>query len=122
MKLAKSDDEPVVHRPCLKTLLEEDVQSLLRPHDRTRVLERDRLVALGDAAHGLVEQVGDHEDAELRDRVGTAFGQPGDRVLPAGPPRVQADDYVERRQDRERNREPEHPRILTDAAGEANKP
>ena len=76
MKLAKSIMNAVAHRPRLHAALEEQARALLEVDDRARVRERGRGVALGDSAHGLVQDVRDHEQRQLQQRVGAALRQP----------------------------------------------
>src|SRR4029078_13717056 len=112
----------MAHGPALDALLHEEVERFLGRHDRPRVLEGNRLVGLRDSAQGLVAQVGEHEDPELQDRVRTPPREPFENVLPAGALGPNARYDIDDRQDRERNREPEHPSILTIVTADVKNP
>ena len=105
MKLAKSISTrwPIAHacRPCSKkrpgALLE-------RRRSRARSSNAIAALTLGDAAHGLVQDVRDHEQRQLQQRVGTTLRQPAQARCAAGALRVPAEDPGKRQQDRRAER------------------
>ena len=53
----------------LQARLEEGVDALLERDHVLAVRDRGRALTVGDAAHGLVAELSDHEQAELASRV-----------------------------------------------------
>ena len=102
------DQHPLTHRPRLESLLEEQPGALLEVDDRAGVRERDRGIGLRDAAYRLVQDVRDHEQGQLHERVGTTLWQPAQARRAPGATGVPAEDPGERQQQDQRNDQPKH--------------
>jgi hypothetical protein len=74
------DQPALAELPALEPRLEEGVGRTLEVDDLAAVGESDRLLPVGDTAHGLVTDVGKDEEADLPQGIGVALGEEAPQI------------------------------------------